>query len=83
MNNITLHLISKMSAAECRAALRMGYNTRDNVKPEFLADLDARLAAIEERLRQLNRRQPRPQAATALIGCRTICRNFITGTGRD
>lgn len=45
--------INAMSLRECIQALAMGYRTRDNVKPEFLADLDSRLAAIEERKRRL------------------------------
>lgn len=38
---------------ECRAALRMGYNNFDSVKPEFQKDLKDRLDAIEDRMRRL------------------------------
>ncbi len=38
------------TAKEVRAALRMGYNTLDNIKPEFKQDLEDRLAALEARL---------------------------------
>lgn len=41
------------SVKECNLALRMGYNTIDGVKPEFKAELQSRLAAIEDRRRRL------------------------------
>lgn len=41
------------TVAECDAALRMGYNTLDNVKAEHQQDLRDRLEAIEERRRRL------------------------------
>jgi hypothetical protein len=41
------------TAAECAAAIRMGINCYDNVKPEFQQELKDRLAALEERMRRL------------------------------
>lgn len=39
--------------AECNAALVMGRNCYDSVKPEFQPELRERLKAIEERRRRL------------------------------
>lgn len=45
--------INGMTLAECNAALRMGVNTVDSMKPEHKQDLLDRLDAIEERRRRL------------------------------
>jgi len=37
----------------CRLALRMGYNNLDSIKPEHRPELQARLDAIEDRMRRL------------------------------
>ena len=41
------------SVRDCQAALRMGYNNFDSVKPEFQPELKSRLEAIEDRMRRL------------------------------
>ena len=42
------------TAAECAAAIRMGINCYDSVKPEFQPEPRDRIAALEERMRRLN-----------------------------
>jgi hypothetical protein len=49
------------TVADCNAALRMGHNTLDSIKPECKQDLIDRLAAIEERKRLLVARNKRRQ----------------------
>ncbi len=45
--------INKMNLRDTREALKLGRNMRDSVKAEFLAELDSRLAALDEHHRAL------------------------------
>lgn len=53
MKNDSYPEINALSLQECRAALAMGLNNIDSIKPEYRADVQARIDAFQERIRRL------------------------------
>lgn len=53
LTNDNLAGINAMNLTYAKAALNLGRLNRPNVKAEFLPELDARLAAIADRVRRL------------------------------
>ena len=53
MKNDSCPEINALNLQECRAALAMGLNNIDSIKPEYRADVQARIDAFQERIRRL------------------------------